>query len=80
MFYKFISFLIKVIVHEYDKYKYYDKQTRVDLVKYSNGVKKIHEGGAFYLPRRHYDSTSIFGDIIKFVSDNKDTIKISLVL
>ena len=33
------------------------------------------DGGAFYLPRRQYDGNGIFGDIIKFVSDNKDTIK-----
>ena len=64
-----------VIVHEFDKHKYYDKQRRVDIIKYSNDVKKIHEGGAFYLPRRQYDGENIFGDIIKFVSDNKDTIK-----
>ena len=64
-----------VIVHEYDKYKYFDKQRKVDIIKYSNNVKKIHEGGAFYLPRRHYDNEGIFSDIIKFVSDNKDTIK-----
>ena len=42
------------IVHEFDKHKYYDKQRRVDIIKYSNRVKKIHEGGAFYLPRRQY--------------------------
>ena len=63
------------MVHEFNNHKYYDKQRRVDIIKYSNGVKKIHEGGAFYLPRRQYDGENIFGDIIKFVSDNKDTIK-----
>ena len=62
-------------VHEYDKYIYYAKQRRVYLIKYLNGVKKINEVGAFYLPRRHYDGVVIFCDIIKFVSDNKDTIK-----
>ena len=64
-----------VIVHESDKYKYFDKQRKVDLIKYSNGVKKIHERGAFYLPRRHYDGEGIFSDIVKFVSDNSGTIK-----
>ena len=64
-----------VIVFEIDKHKYYDKQRRVDIIKNLNGVKKIHKGGAFYLPRRQYDNENIFGDIIKFVSDNKDTIK-----
>ena len=64
-----------VIVHEFDKHKYYDKQRRVDIIKYSNGVKKIVEGSAFYLPRRQYDGENLFGDIIKFVLDNKDTIK-----
>ena len=29
-----------VIVHEFDKHKYYNKQRRVDIIKYSNGVKK----------------------------------------
>ena len=64
-----------VIVHEFDNHIYYDKQRRVDIIKYSNIVKKIHEGGAFYLPRRQHDGENILGDIIKFVSDNKDTIK-----
>ena len=41
-----------VIVHESEKYKYYDKQRKVEIIKYSNGVKKIVEGSAFYLPRR----------------------------
>ena len=63
-----------VIDHEFNKHKYYDKQRRVDIIEYSNGVKKIH-GGAFYLPRRQFEGENIFGDIIKFVSDNKDTIK-----
>ena len=57
-----------VIVNEFDKHKYYDKQRRVDIIKYSNGVKKIHESGDFYLPRRHYDNESIFGDIIKYIN------------
>ena len=64
-----------VIVHEFDKYKYVDKQRKVDLIKYSNGVKKMHEGGAIYLPRRYYDGEGVFGDIVKFVSDNSGTIK-----
>ena len=33
-----------VIIHEWDKYKYYDKQRKVDIIKYSNGVKKVVEG------------------------------------
>ena len=63
-----------VIVHEFDRHKYYDKQRRVDIIKYSNGVKTIVEGSAFYLPRRQYDGENLFYNIIKFVSDNKDTI------
>ena len=31
-----------VIVHKFDKHKYYDKQRRVDIIKYLNGVKKRH--------------------------------------
>ena len=30
-----------VIVHDSDKYKYYDKQKRLNFNKYSNVVKKI---------------------------------------
>ena len=63
-----------VIKHDLDKYKYFDKQHRGYLIKYSNGVKQVYEGSAFYLPRRQYDGENLFGDIIKFVSDNKDTI------
>ena len=64
-----------VIVHETDKEKYYDKQRRNDLIKYSNGVTKIHKGSALYLPRRQYNGENIFTDIVNFVSNNKDTIK-----
>ena len=56
-----------VIVHDSDKYKYFDKQRKVDIIKYSNGVKKVVEGSAFYLPRRQYDGENLFGNIIKFV-------------
>ena len=62
-------------MHESVKYKYFDKQRRVEIIKYSNGVKKISfAGGAFYLPKRLYEGESIFGDIINFISKNKDTI------
>ena len=64
-----------VIVHESDKHKYYDEQRKVDIIKYSNGVKKVGDGSAFYLPCRLYDGNGIFNDIIKFVSDNNETIK-----
>ena len=63
-----------VIVHNSDMYKYVDKQKQVELIRYSNGVKKIYEGEAIYLPKRLYDGDSIVGDIIKFISKNKDTI------
>ena len=63
-----------VFVHDSDKYNYYDKQKRVDLVKYSNGVKKIYEGTAIYLPRRIYKRENIFSDIFNFIAKNKDTI------
>ena len=62
-----------VIVHESDKHKYYDKQRKVDIIKYSNGVNKVYEGSAIYLPRRMYDGENLFENI-KFISDNKDTI------
>ena len=63
-----------VIVHNSDMYKYVDKQTKVELIRYSNGVKKIYEGEAIYLPKRLYDGDGIVGDIINFISKNKDTI------
>ena len=37
--------------------------------------KTQFDGGSFYLPRRLYDGDGLFNDIVKFVSDNKDTIK-----
>ena len=64
-----------VIVHDSDKYKYFDKQRRVEIIKYSNGVKKIYEGQAIYLPRRLYNGDGLFDNIVKFLSDNRDTIK-----
>ena len=63
-----------VIVHKTDMYKYVDKQKKVELIKYSNGVKKIYEGEAVYLTKRLYDVDGIVGDIINFISKNKDTI------
>ena len=64
-----------VIVHDSDKYKYFDKQRRVEIIKYSNGIKKTSfDGGAFYLPKRLYEGQSIFGDIVHFIANNKDTI------
>ena len=63
-----------VIVHDSDKYKYFDKQRRVEIIKYFNGVKKIYEGKAIYLPRRIYDGENVFSDIFNFIAKNKDTI------
>ena len=63
-----------VIVHNTDMYKYIDKQRKVESIRYSNGVKKIYEGEAIYLPKRLYDGDGIVGDIINFISKNKDTI------
>ena len=63
-----------VIVHNTDKYKYFDKQRKVELIRYSNGVKKIYEGQAIYLPRRIYEGQNVFSDIVNFISKNKDTI------
>ena len=63
-----------VIVHNTDMYKYIDKQRKVENIRYSNGVKKIYEGEAIYLPKRLYDGDGIIGDIINFISKNKDTI------
>ena len=63
-----------VIVHNSDMYKYVDKQTKVELIKYSNGVKKVYEGQAIYLPRRLYQGENVFSDIFNFIAKNKDTI------
>ena len=63
-----------VIVHKSDLPKYFDKQRRVEIIKYLNGVKTTFDGGALYLPRRLYNKDGIFGDIINFISKNKDTI------
>ena len=64
-----------VIVYESDKYNYLDKQRHFDLIKYSNGVKKIHKNMEFYLLRRHYDGKGILRDIIKYLFDEKFIIK-----
>ena len=64
-----------VIVHNSDKCKYFDKQRKVELIKYRNGVKNIYDGKAIYLRRHLYNSDGLFNDIVKFVSDNKDIIK-----
>ena len=63
-----------VIVHDTDKYKYFDKQRKVELIKYSNGVKNIYDGKAIYLPRRVYEGENVFSNIFNFISKNKDTI------
>ena len=52
-----------------------DKQRKVDIIKYSNGIQKIQFYWFFYLPRRLYNRDGLFNDIVKFVSDNTDTIK-----
>ena len=63
-----------VIVHDTDKYKYFDKQRKVELIKYSNGAKTVYNGKAIYLPRRVYEGENVFSDIFNFISKNKDTI------
>ena len=63
-----------VIIHETDKHNYIDKQRYNEIIKYSNGVKKLHTGNALYLPRRDYIGTGVL-DVIKLVADNKDTIQ-----
>ena len=63
-----------VIVHDIDKYKYFDRQRKVELIKYSNGVKNIYDGKAIYLARRIYEGENVFSDIFNFIAKNKDTI------
>ena len=45
------------------------------MIIYSNGVKNVYDGKAIYLPRRFYNGDGLFDNIVKFVSDNRDTIK-----
>ena len=63
-----------VIVHDTDKYKYINKQRKVKTIRYSNGVNKIFEGQAIYLPRRVYEKENIFSNIFNFIAKCKDTI------
>ena len=63
-----------VIVHNADHHKYIDKQRKVETIRYSNGVNKIFEGQAIYLPPRVYEGKNIFEDIFNFIAKNKDTI------
>ena len=56
-----------VIVHDSDKYKYFDKQRKVELIIYNNGVKTVYNGFAIYLPRRLYDGENVFSDIVNFI-------------
>ena len=63
-----------VIVHDSDKYKYFDKQQKVELIKYSNGVKNVYDGKAIDLPKRIYEGENVFSDIFNFIVKNKDTI------
>ena len=60
-----------VIVHDTDKYKYFDKQKKVELIKYSNGVKKVYDGKAIYLPRRIYEGENVFSDIFNLLRRTK---------
>ena len=57
-----------------DHHKYINNQRRVEIIKYSNGVKKIYEGNAIYLPRRIYDGKNVFSDILNLIAKNKETI------
>ena len=61
-------------MHDTDKYKYFDKQRKVESIRYSNGVKNIYDGKAIYLPRRIYEGENVFSDIFNFIAKNKDTI------
>ena len=69
-----------VIVHDSDKYKYFDKQRRVEIIKYINGVKKIYEGQAIYLPRRIYDGENVFSDIFNLLLRTKTRYQMSHLL
>ena len=63
-----------VMVPNADHHKYINNQRRVEIIKYSNGVKKIYEGNAIYLPRRIYDGKNVFSDILNLIAKNKETI------
>lgn len=57
------------IIFQHDEENYIDKNA-VRIVK-SASNKQMKSGGAFRLPT----GESIFSDVIKFISNNKDTIK-----
>ena len=59
-----------VIIHQSDLPKYIDK----NQIQHITGSSKIIRGNALYLPRKNYSGENIFGDIVSFVSKNKDTI------
>ena len=53
-----------VIVHDFDKYKYYDKQRKVDIIKYSNGVKKHNLMGALSIYQEECIMVKIYSEIL----------------
>ncbi len=65
-----------VIVHKSEAYKYKPKQQMREKIKYRNGVSNLFDGRSLYLPKKQYYSQGEgLGDIINFVSENKDLIK-----
>lgn len=65
-----------VIVYKSDLNNYYDKQRRVEIIKYSNGVKNsLFIWWAIYLLKRIYEGEILFSDIVNFIAKkNEDTI------
>ena len=61
-------------MHNVDHYKYINEQWKVENIRYGNGVTKVYKGYAIYLPKQLYETDNLFGNIIKFISDNNDTI------
>ncbi len=66
------------IIHKNEMYKYKPKQQLREQIKFGNGVSNFYDGRSLYLPKKQYYGEGEgqgLGDIIKFVSENKDLIK-----
>ena len=68
-----------VIILDRDRIDYVDKNEIKKLKSYGGSIwLPKYQGSAFYLPQEIDEGdgfTDMFGNVVKFISDNKDTIK-----
>jgi hypothetical protein len=65
-----------VIVHKHESYKYTPKQRRINEIRFGNGISNPYDGRSLFLPKKQYYSQGEgLGDIMNFVSENKDLIQ-----